>query len=323
MDKFEQDCDAALGWIARFRSGHVSEGDRQDFALWLASDADHGRAMDAMQNLWDDLGCLAHLPDIDAINAPQAPARRRWLGAGLAIAASALLATVLLPQLQPEPPVRHQFQTALGERRTVTLEDGSQITLNTNTRLSAELGEAQRRVILQEGEAFFEVAPDAGRPFEVTAGSAQITVVGTAFNVLRRDARHSEITVSEGVVRVTEADAPSARAAASEILHANQRLQASPEGFSASAAADVSAQLAWRRGELIAREMPLAQLARELERYQNMRIIVADPAVAALTVSGVFQLDQPLAVLDALERSHNLRVSRYGSHSLQLLPAPQ
>ncbi|GAB3282982.1 FecR family protein [Parahaliea aestuarii] len=319
MEKFEQDCDAALGWIARFRSGQVSEGDRQDFALWLADDADHGRAMDAMQNLWDDLGCLQHLPDFDT---PAAP-RRRWFGGALAVAATALLAVVLLPQLQPEPPTRHQFQTALGERRTVTLEDGSQITLNTNTRVSAELGESVRRVVLQDGEAFFDVEPDAARPFEVDAGPTHITVVGTAFNVLRHDARSSEITVSEGVVRVTEANAPSSRAAASEVLHANQRLQATPAGFSASAAADISPQLAWRQGQLIAREMPLPQLASELERYQNMRIIVADPAVATLTVSGVFQLDQPLAVLEALERSHGIRVSRYGSHSLQLLPAAQ
>ncbi|TXS90691.1 FecR family protein [Parahaliea maris] len=320
MEKFEQDCDAALSWIARFRSGQVEEGDRQAFALWLSEDPAHGRAMDSMQELWDDLGSLQHMPEF-----PQAesPSRRRWIGASMAVAASALVAMVLLPRFEASQPEAQYFQTALGEQRTITLDDGSRLTLNTDTRLSASMGEELRHIELLRGEAFFEVTSNKERPFEVDAGSTRVTVVGTAFNVFRRSETTSEITVSEGVVRVSEQDTPASRAPATEILHAEQRLVASQDGFKASAAGDIRPQLAWRDGELVAREMPLSQLAAELERYQKTRILIADPSVAALTVSGVFQLNQPLAVLDALERSMEIRVARIGADTLQLLPAAQ
>lgn len=320
MEKFEQDCDAALGWIARFRSGQVEEGDRQAFALWLSEDPAHGRAMDSMQNLWDDLGSLQHLPDFPEA---AAPSRRRWLGASLAVAASLLVALVLLPRFDTGQPEAEFFQTALGEQRTITLDDGSRLTLNTDTRLSARMGEDLRHIELLRGEAFFEVTSNKARPFEVDAGNTRVTVVGTAFNVFRRSELSSEITVAEGVVRVSEQNTPTSRAAATEILHAQQRLVAGQDGFQASAAGDIRPQLAWRDGELVAREMPLAQLASELERYQALHILIADPSVAALTVSGVFQLDQPLAVLDALERSMEIRVARISADTLQLLPAAQ
>lgn len=320
VEKFERDCDRALGWIARFRSGSVSDADREAFALWLGEDPDHGRAMDRMQDLWDDLGSLRHLPEPEL---PPSSSRRQWLGLSLAAAASLLLALFFLPQ-RDAAVSSESYRTALGERRTVSLSDGSRITLNTDSRITVRLAETGRAVALKRGEAFFEVAPDTSRPFRVDAGPARVTVVGTAFNVYRRDNHHSEITVAEGVVRVTKRDSPATRAPSSEILHANQRLEVGrEEGLVASAGVDVAPRLAWRRGELVARQMPLTELAKEMARYHDRRILITDPEVAALTVSGVFQLDHPDAMLEALERSLGLRVVPVDERTVQLLPAAQ
>jgi transmembrane sensor len=321
LEQFEQDCDAALGWIARFRSGSVSDADRQAFALWLHESPAHRRAMDRMQDLWDDLGALQHLPE-PALEQLAAPARRHWLGAAVALAASVVLALFLLPQLQA-PVSTEQYQTALGERRSIALEDGSEITLNTNSRISVRLTAGDRQVVLKRGEAFFRVSPDPDRPFHVDTGATRVTVVGTAFNIHRHNEYSSDITVAEGVVKVSEREPPATRAPATEILRARERLQTSREGFAASAEVDLTPLLAWRRGELVARGMPLAALVAEMGRYQTQHILIADPRVATLPVSGVFQLDHPDSILQALERSLDLQVVRLDDNTLQLRAVPQ
>ncbi|MBN7799022.1 FecR family protein [Parahaliea mediterranea] len=318
-EKFERDCDAALAWIARFRSDAVADADRQAFALWLEADPDHGRAMDQMQDLWDDLGSLKHLPEHDL---PHDTGRRRWLGASLAVAASLVAALVLVPQWNA-PETSERYLTALGERSQVDLADGSRINLNTNSALTIRYSEALRHVSLERGEAFFEVATDATRPFVVDTGSARVSVVGTAFNIRRSDEHRSVITVAEGVVRVSERDAPSTRAASTEVLRANQRLETSQQGFATSGQVDIAPSLAWRRGELLAREMPLVELASELERYHDQHFLITDPQLATLPVSGVFQLDHLPSVLGALERSLDIQVARLDEHTLRLLPASQ
>lgn len=317
---FDRDCDAALGWIARFRSQSVSESDRAQFALWLAEDPAHGRAMDRMQDLWDDLGSLRHLPD--PMSRAASPGRRQWLGAAFALAASLLVALLLSPNLQA-PAKPEVFQTALGERKTITLPDDSRVTLNTSSRLEVAFSDDRRGVSLTRGEAYFEVNPERERPFEVEAGNTRITVVGTAFNVLRRDDQGSDITVAEGVVRVTELNAPAARAAITEVLRTGQRLAAGREGFTSAGQVDLAPHLAWQRGELIAREMPLARLVDEIERYHDLHILIADRGVAALTVSGVFQLDHPDSILQALQRSLPVQLARIDASTVQLLPTPQ
>ena len=315
------DCDAALGWIARLRSDAASDEDRQAFALWLAEDPGHGQAMDQMLDLWDDLGVVRHIPDLnpaaqDVTAAANSPRYWSW--------AAALVATVILGLLlwpaQQGGRGGELFETALGEQRSVELSDRSRVMLNTATRLRVSFNDDQRVVTLLRGEAFFQVQADPQRPFHVDTGSTRITVLGTAFNVYReRDA--TDITVTEGVVRVTELGDTGGRAPATEILHINQQLHADRRGLHAVATADVGGQMAWQRGELVAEEMPLPELVRQLQRYHPTRILIVDPDVAALTVSGVFRLDNLEAILQALEVSLDLEAARLDDTSVQLLKA--
>ena len=154
--------DQAAAWIARLCSDSVSAEDRQQFALWLAANPQHRKAMDSMLDLWDDLAVVGKLP-LEA--APARPDRRRWLGTGLALAASLVLALLLTPQLDFYED-QQIYRTRVGEQISVELADGSRISLNTNSQLQVKLDDDRRYIVLSRGEAYFEVAKDMQRELE-------------------------------------------------------------------------------------------------------------------------------------------------------------
>jgi transmembrane sensor len=311
----------AAAWIARLRSDSVTEEDCQEFALWLAANPEHGHAMDAMLELWDDLGVTRHLPVAPAAEPAHDRGRRRWLGAGVAVAACALFALILMPQLNVEPRTL-QYHTAIGEQLQVDLADGSQISLNTNSRVEVSLSDAKRHITLVRGEVFFQVQRDTQRPFVVDAGAAEVQVMGTAFNI-HRHGDQSDITVTHGVVRVTERGNPGNRAPASELLYANQSVSASSSGLARPALANATSEVAWRTGKLVADGLPLAALVEEIARYHEVKILIAEPALAQRTVSGVFQLDSPDTILRALEHSFDIHSMVLEDSSVLLISAPR
>ena len=311
---------AAL-WVARLRADSVAEADYQQFALWLAANPEHGAAMDSMLELWDDLGVTRYLPVEPVAEPLHNQGRRRWLGAGLAVAACAVFALILAPQLSVEPPVQN-YQTAIGEQLQVDLGDGSQISLNTDSRVEVSLSGAKRHVTLLRGEVFFEVEKDTQRPFVVDAGVAEVRVMGTAFNI-HRYGNQSDITVTRGVVRVTERGNPGNRAPASELLYANQSVSASSSGLARPALVDAATELAWREGKLVADGMPLITLVEEIARYHEVKILIAEPTLAQRTVSGVFQLDSPDTILRALEHSFDIHSMVLEDSSILLISAPR
>ncbi|MEQ9463713.1 MAG: FecR domain-containing protein [Haliea sp.] len=318
--QFERDCDAAMGWIARFRGDDACEQDHREFALWLAADASHRQAMDLMLELWDDLGSVRHLPFEEPLHATPRSSRRQWLAGAAALAAGLVLAIIVLPTGDQQV-YSQEFQTAQGERATFTLDDQSRITLNTASRVEVEFSDSGRQVALLRGEAYFNVEPDTERPFRVDTGNAVVTAVGTAFNIYRREDA-TDIAVTEGVVQVTES-AQAGRSARSTMLHANEYLQASNTGLGSTRQIDPAPLTAWQHGEIIAREMPLLELTRELARYTDTRIVIRDRDVADLTVSGVFNLDHPASVLQAVELSLQLQVVQLDEGTVQLLKPRQ
>ena len=319
-DSYSEHCDTALGWIARFRSEQATAEDREAFALWLAADPAHQRAMDDMLDLWDDLGVVSALPFQSAVTPPAANQSRWRIGSALA-AAACLMAAIALWLPDGGAPEPRQFQTAKGEQRVIELDDASTLTLNTNSRVSVRYNDDQRQLQLLEGEAYFEVTPDTNRPFSVDAGSARITVLGTAFNIERTE-ETTEITVSEGVVRVSELKT-GIQSPRSHVLRANQRLAASPQGLGQPQPVTDDRDTAWRRGELVAHGMTLPELATELGRYSDTRILFGDAEVAALSVSGVFRLDDPEATIAAVALSLGLDTTPVDENTVLLLKAPR
>ena len=319
IESYEEHCDRALGWIARFRSEDASANDREAFALWLAENPSHQRAMDDMLEMWDDLSVVSALPFPETLIQTAANQSRWWVGS--AAAAAALIAAIVLWPLGEQASEPLQFQTAMGEQKSFELEDASVLTLNTNSRVTVSYHDDQRQLHLESGEAFFKVTPDADRPFSVDAGSARVTVLGTAFNIERNDAS-TEVTVTEGVVRVTELRTGS-QTPRSSLLRANQRLSATTAGLGETTAVDDDRDTAWRRGELVAYGMTLPELASELERYGDTRLRFGDADVASLSVSGVFRLDDPDATIAAIALSLDLEVKSVDDNTVLLLKAPR
>jgi transmembrane sensor len=308
--------DQACYWIARLRAETATDADRQEFALWLAANPAHRQAMDAMLTMWEDLEVLKY-------RAPEVPvrtSRRRWLGTSLTLAASVLVALLLSPRLGLGPDTQ-DYRTRLGEQLALTLADGSSVKLNTKSSLVVSYTQSERKLTLESGEAFFQVAHNPARPFLVTAGNTEVRALGTAFNVLLTGQR-SEVTVTEGVVRVTELNAPATRPAHTELLYRNQRLAQDSAGRQAIAAVDADSLVAWRDGKLVAHDMPLGVLVEELSRYHPNKIFVAEPDLSQATVSGVFQLEDLDSILLALEHTVNVRSVTLDDGSVQLIRAP-
>jgi transmembrane sensor len=188
------------------------------------------------------------------------------------------------------------YQTAKGERRQITLADGSHIDMNAGSRLSVRLGGKDRRVTMDDAEAVFDVAKDASRPFLITAGDRTVRVVGTQFNVRRRDGVQS-VTVSRGVVEVM----PAAGAGQRFRLTVGQRLD-HVEGASDSQlrAASPDEAESWRTGRLIYRGEPLANVVADLNRYTSEPVRLADAHTGRIAFSGVLTTDQGDGVVRSL-----------------------
>lgn len=288
--------EAAADWVVRLQGEAISEADALAFDAWLSASPANARAYDAALAVWTEYAAAAR-PVREALENRRArpPSRRQvWYAAG-AVAAAAAGALVLLPQLRgPETQV---YATRVGEHRTIALADGSSLTMNAATRLSVTLRRDRRDVVLEEGEAIFDVAHDARRPFQVKAGDRTVCVVGTRFDVRRRDGALS-VTVAHGAVEVRPAEGASGRAWR---LRPNQRLD-HRQGGSEATLAQVDAQevLGWRAGRLVYRDQPLSEVVADLNSQFPRPIRIADPDLAATPISGVFVLDDQEAVIRRL-----------------------
>lgn len=291
--------DQAAAWVARLRADDVSAADRQAFAEWLGADPDNAVAFDRTLELWADLGVMKALP----LDIPSPPATRRWQFSAALAAAAVLAAILVLPRHAPEPAL--ELRTPVGGFRQVRLEDGSEVTLNTDTALRVALGEAERTVTMDRGEALFRVAPDAARPFSASCGNATVTVLGTAFAASCSEAGMA-VVVEHGVVRF----APRQGSASTQILHAGEASRFDVrEGMSDIHSTDTASALAWEQRRLVFEDAPLAEVVRELQRHMNPVLRITDPEVAAIRVSGVFSTAEPLLTLEALERSLGIEVN--------------
>lgn len=277
--------EAATHWLWRRESGDWDAQAEAALAAWLSvSPARQGaflRAEAAFATL-DRLNGRA-----PAVSAPAAfrPSRRVLIGGGLAIAASLAGVFVLLKGQSYVSPPR--------EIRSIALSDGSAATLNVATTLRVEMGGSERRVDLQRGEAFFQVHPDHKRPFVVAAGKLRVRAVGTAFSVTH-DGDQSRVVVTEGVVETWWSDHPEARTriVAGEGIEARN---AAPIVKTALNDGGAERSVAWRVGRIDLNGETLDQAVAQFNRYNEVQIVVADPALRGRQLYGVFDARDPLA----------------------------
>lgn len=277
MAQPEDASEAARAWVLRLSRSTVGESDWTDFNLWVDASEENAKAYDQAINLWSEYQAFAKAPRLAKVKV-ETTAWRRYLIPGLGLAAAALLVMPVSKAMSP-PEV---FTTAKGETRTVWLEDGTRIDLNSASTLKVKLGWRSRKVEMGDAEAVFDVAKDSRRPFVISGGDEQIRVVGTKFNVRRRDGIQS-VTVERGRVEVSDRDGAKvvALTPGQRLDHVEGRLGAQVRAF------DPAIATSWRSGRLIYRDEPLSIVAADLSRLPGPAVRTADGSTAQLRFSGV------------------------------------
>jgi transmembrane sensor len=342
----EQLEERAAEWAVRVGEGSLSEEERAAFQNWYAASPRHREAFSRLSQLWEHCDALTELTDHAAADVTRAsladdrsrradllrylPGRRVFLAASVVALAFLDVSTLDREEIVPPPPMtvdayESVTETLVGERRTVTLPDGSSVELNTASQVAVRYTARTRVVQLTRGEAHFTVASDRSRPFSVHAAGRVVTAVGTAFTVqLRSDA--VEVTVAEGRVRLAESQAATSGIESIEpdiplpALEAGQRalLQAGSRQVAALAPADLERKLAWRQGMLAFAGEPLAQVLEEIRRYADIDIEVTDPALRDLPVAGQLRINDVKSMLEALQLMADVRVERVNDRHVRV-----
>ena len=294
--------ETAIDWLVLLHSGNATDSDRAGFLLWRSQSPPHEAAAREAENLWTEIG---QTPTARAFTAdvPRQRLFSRRLVLGGAVSASIAGLTLLSGAAGPVAGVLADYRTRRGERRRFILPDQSVAWLNTESALSVDFSGQERRLKLHAGEALFEVKKDAARPFIVTAGGGEAQALGTIYAV-RLIGSECQVDVEEGVVGVR-----AALEGEQQKLHTGQRLRYADGRFVAEAEGVNPAGIgAWRRGRLIFNQRPLGDVVADLQRYRYGRIVITNDRLAAMPVSGVFDLDDDIATFEMLSRSLPLEV---------------
>jgi transmembrane sensor len=315
---------------------------------WIAADPAHARAFELATEAWQRSGDLpASLPLSPARERNGGtPGAARWRFARLGrawrhgsstggggpvrarLAIAAMIAVCALAAGSIYALRDPTLSTGPREQRTVELADGTEVSLNANTRLTVEFGASERRVRLDDGEALFNVAKNQPRPFTVVVGDRKVVATGTSFLVRVRDAEDSEfdVTLVEGHVLIEPLAPPPPSGVRTpkprvEALNPGQRLRfsRSTHGRARTTSPDtidapsIDRVTAWRRGQLIFDDTSLAEAAAEFDRYDTDRIVIESASAGRLRVGGVFRIGDVESFAQAMASAHHLRVLHRGS----------
>lgn len=293
---------SAQAWVIRLTSGSVLPADVAAARAWCEQAPEHQQAFVEARRVW----CLsAHLAE--PFSAARPSSRRNW---AMGIAASLVLGLGLAGAQRMA--LDADYYTCTGERRQVVLADGSRITLNASSAVDVNLTADGRRITLRKGEALFEVMPDPKRPFSVQAGALNATALGTIYAV-RREGEQADVTVRRGRVAVAEG-------VGQVTLGAGETVAGRDGGLGEKRAVDVDKLLAWEQGRLVFELTPLAQVLEQVARYRPGMVMIRDTKLAALKVSGTFQLDHLDEGLATLEKVFPLKIERYTDYLLVISP---
>ena len=319
----------AARWYARQRSGEMTGADEQAMQAWLEADPQHRAAYDSVAMAWSALAVARDHPRLLAMREalPPEPPRllarfviRRAIAAALVAGVLGVAASTAWIAWGPSSRLADQaFQTGVGQKTTVSLPDGTEVTLNTGTRLRTRADAERRLVYLDQGQAYFKVAKNRAHPFVVHAGGRTITALGTAFDVRVGPDRFS-VTLVEGKVRVEQpvrpADTAAAPARARPTIEATElapgsELTAIDDEQWTVARTDTAKVTGWVRDQLIFEREPLSAVVEEMNRYSVRKIVIADASVAGTLVSGNFRPGDVEGFAQAIE------AYRYGAISAE------
>jgi transmembrane sensor len=295
--------DQAADWATRIDSGSIDAQTDEGLRCWLEADPRRSGAL---------LRAEAALAFVDrgralsgVIPKPKMPPvwiRRRFMFAGMALAASLAVVAVLVTA-----PLG--YNTGLGEIRQVPLSDGSVVAINTQSEVQVAMHDNLREVTLTRGEAWFQVAHDKQRPFIVSAGRIRVRAVGTAFSVRRYD-DGADVQVTEGVVETWTVGQESQRVRVSAGSKAYVADDEPPRTVAASA--DIERSLAWRDGQIVLEGETLDEAVSQFNRYNAKKLVILDPGLAAEKLVGQFRATEPQTFAGAVVTTLGAKINEEG-----------
>lgn len=319
----------AAVWITRLHGGQRTPQMDSECLAWQARSAVHRLAFERCTDTWQDVAGLT-LTDYATATSARKLTNGGRAGRSLACRSVQAIALVLVAGVMAPSPWRPgiTYDTGVGEQRIVVLQDGSRLSLNTSTRIRVDFGKAQRTVHVERGEALFEVAKDASRPFVVKAVETDVVATGTAFLVQALPAATPGdpalvVTLVEGQVVVRSAAGEGRWQERSWVMTPGQRLRLNRAGeaWHPGAATRVDRPpmdqlLAWRRGEAAFDNVSLLDAAAEMNRYDRLPIVVLG-AAGERRVSGMVKTGDNASFAQAMASLHGLLVRHHG-HWLEL-----
>ena len=318
-DIADRHTDAAVDWLMRRAAGPLPQAEAQAFEAWLGACDENRKAYEEVEWIWAAAAA--------AEGEPRLQARRRRVQQSLgglhvgrrAVAAALVAAVVGAGGLGfhvltgPRPLATQAFRTAIGQQATVTLPDGSLITLNTDTVVRTRANADRRLVYLDKGQAFFKVAKDRRHPFVVAAAGRTVTALGTAFDV-RVDGGALKVVLVEGKVRVeSEKPAPVSKAppptpgapepAGSQAteMSAGSQLVARTDGDWRLTRTDVARETSWLDHQMVFDDEALGDIVAEMNRYTTHKMVIDDPVLARRRLSGIYTIGDLAAFSEALK----------------------
>lgn len=300
----------AASWLLAMQDGPLNPDRQDEFDRWRARSADHQRAWKRAERLQACIGGLPPELARCALDRPSLVGRRAMLRGSALLLMVAPLGCLIWRHPFWHDGLAADHVTAIGERRDIALEDGTRITLNTDSALDVRYDARQRLLRLRRGEVYIRTAADTHappRPFLVQTDDGRLLALGTRFTVRQRD-DHTELAVYEGAVQIHPDGARVVPGA--NIVAAGQSARFTRDRIDAVESANESA-LAWRNGLLIADDMPIDRWAQELARY-GRDSIEPDASVRDLRISGTFPIDDIPLALGMLTQTYRLRMGREG-----------
>ena len=300
--------DQASEWLVKLRSPSVTAAEKMAFSSWLNESKAHEQAYDEVKDLWDNLEAVNYIPELEAevdelLNETKSRSMH-WYG----IAAAMLLAfmvSMFVTFSSDKSVFEAQYVSVVGEQKQYTLPDGSVVHLNTDTVVSVTYSDSTRLLVLEQGEAYFDVAKNPNRPFVVDVGIGSVEAVGTAFNIVRGDA-DVMVTVTEGIVKVAEKETRLRPIPTSQHVHADHSVALDYYGINKRPDLTTEQAMAWQQQLLIADSLPLGEILEQLDRYSNEQYRLDSSELYDIRVSGTYNTAEPEAMVDALSLSLNL-----------------
>lgn len=294
----------AAEWFFRQDGAPLSAADEVRFQSWLIASEDNCAAYAEISGTWHELA------DVPAYTPSPIIAKTTWFRAPMPVAAVFSCFFLLLGGAWYSDfatRISADGYTETGEVQTLHLPDGSTAEMNSGTAIAIHYSSSERRLRLLKGEAVFTVSADAQRPFVVEANGGEATALGTVYAV-RDDEKGATVTVVESHVAI--AALPEGQ---NVRLGPDQRVSYQNGTMSAVKSVDAQSETAWRRHKLIFVDKPLGDVIDELNRYHKGMIRIVDSSISTRRVSGVFETNDIVAVIDTLKKSFGFNDTRFGN----------